>query len=67
MGANSITYGYNQANQLTSHLNGSNHQYQYTYDGNGLRTDKTVNDTTEQYAWDMAEGPLTIIQDGSTR
>jgi len=39
----------------------------YTYDGDGLRTSKTVNGTTETYVWDATtdDDPL-LLSDGST-
>src|SRR2546427_4143438 len=61
--ANAVTtYGYDQADRLTSV--GSN--VQYAYDGAGLRMSKTVAGSTEAFAWDQVDGlPLTIL-DGTT-
>lgn len=62
----SATYGYNQNDQLTSvtHASGTS---QYSYDGTGLRTSKTVGGVAEGYVWNLAEGLPTIIQDGTTK
>lgn len=39
----------------------------YTYNGDGLRMSKTVNGSTEQFSWDLAEGIPLMLQDGSTQ
>jgi RHS repeat-associated protein len=62
----STTFGYNQAKQLISYAKGST-TASYSYDGDGLRASKTVNDSSEGYVWDLAEGMPTIIEDGGTR
>jgi len=65
-GTQSATYGYNQADALTSFTQVST-SANCTYNGDGLRTSKTVNGTAEGYVWDEAEGMPLIIQDGSTK
>jgi len=65
-GTQSATYGYNQADELTSFTQGST-SASYAYNGGGLRTSKTVNGTAENYVWDEAEGMPLIIQDESTK
>jgi RHS repeat-associated protein len=58
-------YGYDQFDRLTSYTTGST-SATYTYNGDGLRTSKTVNGTTTQETWDTAEGLPLLIQDGTT-
>jgi YD repeat-containing protein len=57
------TYGYNQTDELTSYLLGTT-AASYAYNGNGLRTSKTVGGTTIQEAWYTAERLPLLIQDG---
>lgn len=60
---NTITsYGYDQADRLTSVGN----NIQYTYDGAGLRVSKSVAGQSEPFVWDHADGLPLILQDGST-
>ncbi len=61
----STTYGYNQNDQLTSYTSGAT-SAAYSYDGTGLRASKTVGGTSEGFAWNLAEGLPTIIQDAPT-
>ncbi len=62
----SATFGYDQADRLTSYNAGST-SAGYTYNGYGLRTSKTVNGTSSSQVWDLAEGLPVIIQDGATK
>jgi YD repeat-containing protein len=59
-------YGYNQADNLTSYTSGST-SARYSYNGDGLRTSRTVNGSAANQVWDLAEGLPTIIQDGATK
>jgi len=59
-------YGYDQANRLTSLAQGTS-AATYTYNGDGLRMSKTVNGTSEAFAWDLASGLPLAIADGSTQ
>ncbi|WP_026423737.1 hypothetical protein [Actinokineospora inagensis] len=54
------TFGYDQANRLSSASTGSTASY--TYDGTGLRTGKTVNGNTTTCTWDGAN----LATDGTT-
>ena len=56
-GTQSATYGYNQADALTSFTQVST-SANCTYNGDGLRMSKNVNGTAEGYVWDEAEGCL---------
>jgi RHS repeat-associated protein len=57
------TYGYDQANRLSSYNSASPN---YAYNGDGLRMSKTVSGTTTQQTWDVAEGLPLLLQDGTT-
>lgn len=63
------TLGYDQLNRLTSWSKGTT-SATYTYNGDGLRTSKTVTvsgtPTTTQQVWDTSGGLPQMIQDGST-
>jgi len=39
----------------------------YAYNGDGLRTSKTVNNTSEAFTWDVAGGLPLLIQDAGTQ
>jgi RHS repeat-associated protein len=56
------TYGYDQANRLTSYGTTAT----YAYNGDGLRVSKTLSGTTTQQTWDIAEGLPLLLQDGTT-
>lgn len=58
------SYAYDQASRLIgfSHAGAS---ASYAYNGDGLRTQKTVNGTSTPFVWDTAEGPL-LLQAGTT-
>jgi RHS repeat-associated protein len=59
--AGSTTYGYDQDSRLTD-FNGV---ATYEYDGDGLRTEKTVSSTTSAFVYDVAEGMSQILRDGT--
>ncbi len=64
------TYGYDQADQLTSverpkEGEAAEIKDSYEYNGNGLRTSQTVNGTTTYFAWDMTEELPLILGDGT--
>jgi RHS repeat-associated protein len=56
------TLGYDQANRLTSYAATAS----YTYNGDGLRTAKTVSGTTTSQTWDTSTSLPTLLTDGST-
>ena len=56
---------YDQADRLTGYTQGSTTNATYTYDGDNLRTHKSVNATTTNYTWDEAGGLPLLLQDGS--
>ena len=62
----SASYGYDQADRLTSFTGGGT-TASYAYDGDGLRAGKTVGGTATAETWDVAEGLPTLLQDGATR
>lgn len=59
---NTLTLSFDQANRMTAYSSTST----YAYNGDGVRTKKTVNGTAEALTWDLAEGSPTLIGDGST-
>jgi RHS repeat-associated protein len=59
---NSTTMAYDQANRLTAFASTAT----YSYDGNGLRTSKTVSGAKAALIWDLAEGIPVVIGDGAT-
>jgi RHS repeat-associated protein len=61
-GAGAVSLGYDQANRLTSY--GANATYRYN--GDGLRTSKTVSGATTAFAWSQAEGLPLLLVDGTT-
>lgn len=56
------TLGYNQANRLTSYGSTAS----YSYNGDGLRTSKTVSGVTTSETWDITGTVPTLLTDGST-
>ena len=62
-GALVTSYGYDQANRLTSYGTAAT----YAYNGDGLRMSKTLSLQTTQQVWDMVGGLPTLLQDGSTQ
>ena len=62
----SASYGYDQADRLVSFAGGAT-AASYAYDGDGLRSAKTVGGTATAETWDVAEGLPLLLQDGSTR
>jgi len=74
VGGASRTFGYDQADRLTSATVSDTTGIttsSYSYDGDGLRQRKTVTTTqgttTTAETWDSAEGLPTLLQDGATR
>lgn len=64
------TYGYDQAGNLTSVKRPEEGKVNkiedsYTYDGGGLRASETVNGTTTQMTWDLAEPLPLLLYDGT--
>ncbi|GAA2010159.1 RHS repeat-associated core domain-containing protein [Nakamurella flavida] len=55
------TYGYDQAGRLTSASTPAG-SGKYTYNGDGIRTSKTVGATTTRYTWDAATN---LLSDGT--
>jgi RHS repeat-associated protein len=64
--SNVQSYGWDQANRMAS-FSGGGHTASYTYNGDGLRTSKTVDTSSEAFTWDVAEGLPLIIQDGAAK
>ncbi|HEU5270575.1 MAG TPA: DUF6531 domain-containing protein [Jatrophihabitans sp.] len=54
--------GYDQANRLTSYASTAT----YAYNGDGLRTAKTVSGATTTETWDTSTSIPTLLTDGST-
>ena len=61
----STTIGYDQANQLTRYTKATT-SATYSYSGDGLRMDKTVNGTKTAFAWDLSDNLPLLLQSGST-
>jgi len=58
------TFGYNVENRLTStSLGGTSGSY--VYNGDGLRTSRTIGATTTTFAWGNATGMPVILRDGA--
>ena len=54
------SYAYDQAGRLTAFAAAAT----YAYDGNGLRSSKTVNGTTQRFTWDISTAlPLLLSDD----
>ena len=67
--AGTASYGYDQTDRLTSYTSpDGTSSASYTYNGDGLRTAKTVNGATSRFAWDPAsDGSLPqLLADGTT-
>jgi YD repeat-containing protein len=64
-----LTFGYNQDDELTSYANSkTGMSATYSYNGDGLRTSKTVNGgSPTAEVWDLAEGMPLVLQEGTTR
>ena len=60
--SNSVSYVFDQANRLTSFGTSA----QYTYDGSGLRTQKSVGGVISAYSWNVASSLPTVLLDGQT-
>ena len=61
-GGSATTYGYDQADRLTS-VSGPAGAASYAYDGTGLRTTKTAGATTNTFTWDDGSVP-NLLSDG---
>jgi RHS repeat-associated protein len=61
-GAAPIVLGYNQAGRLVEYGGRAT----YEYNGDGLRTSKTVAGTTTDFVWNEAEAMPELLQSGST-
>ncbi|MFI9381138.1 RHS repeat-associated core domain-containing protein [Kutzneria sp. NPDC052558] len=61
--AGATTYSYDQASRLTSFGNGPI-SATYAYNGDGLRTSKTVGSATSNFTWDAASTP-NVLTDGA--
>jgi RHS repeat-associated protein len=63
------TYGYDNANQLTSDVRtgtgGNNYSISYTYDGNGNRATKVLGGVTDTYSYDSHDKLTAISRGGS--
>ncbi len=60
-GGTATDLGYDQANRLTSYGT----TISYAYDGNGLRTSKTVSGTTSDFVYDTTTATPTVLTDGT--
>lgn len=60
-GSATRTYSYDAANRLTAFSGGT--AGAYSYDGDGLRTSKTVDGATTSYAWDASSSLPLLIQE----
>ena len=58
------TFGYNVENRLTSTNLGST-SGSYVYNGDGLRTSRTIGGTTRTFAWGNATGMPVILRDSA--
>jgi RHS repeat-associated protein len=56
------TLGYDQANRLTAYGTTAT----YAYNGDGLRTAKTVSGTTSTFTWDTSDNLPLLLTDGAT-
>jgi RHS repeat-associated protein len=66
-GATTTSYGWNQADNLTSVNGGANNLGEgYAYDANGLLQSSTSNGTTTQLTWDTNASIPLLIVDGHT-
>ena len=66
-GVAATTYGYDQANRLTSFSPPAPaSSTTYAYNGDGLRMSKTVGGTAEPFVWNIVGGLPLMIGDGST-
>jgi YD repeat-containing protein len=61
------SFGYDQANRLTSATVTNRGSGSYTYDPDGKRTSKTVSYVTTNYIWDVAGGLPRLLSDGTHR
>jgi RHS repeat-associated protein len=63
-GRGSDTFGYDQQNRLTS-TSISSTSGSYAYNGDGLRTSRTVGASTVSYTWDAASALPSVLQDSA--
>jgi RHS repeat-associated protein len=64
------TYGYDQAQNLTSvsrPVEGETPKIEdsYTYNGDGLRASQTISGTTTYLSWELAQGVPSVLDDGT--
>jgi RHS repeat-associated protein len=62
-GQSTVTYGYDQANRLANFNSGA---ATYAYDGDGLRSSKTVSAATTAFTWDVSGGLPLVVKAGGT-
>ena len=60
------SYGYDQANHLTTYTPPAGPATSYAYNGQGLRTAKTTSGTTTSYTWDTATSSLPLMLTAGT-
>lgn len=60
-GGGTNNYAYDQANRLITYNTGST----YHYDGDGLRTSKTVNGVTDTFTWSAVRGTADLLVDST--
>ncbi|HTA05912.1 MAG TPA: RHS repeat-associated core domain-containing protein [Solirubrobacteraceae bacterium] len=70
-GAGSFSYGYDQADELTSVSRPKSGELpaiedSYGYEGDGLRTSQTISGTTGYMSWDAAEALPLLLGDGTS-
>jgi RHS repeat-associated protein len=66
-GGATVSYGYDEANRLTSVTGIAAGTTTYSYNGDGLRMSKTVGAASpERFVWDTAEGLPLLVVDGAT-
>jgi RHS repeat-associated protein len=65
-GGNTTSYGYDQANHLTSYTPPAGPATTYAYNGQGLRTAKTTGGNTTSFTWDTAGRLPLMLTAGNT-
>jgi RHS repeat-associated protein len=58
-------FAYDQANRVTNYYSTAGYYATYVYNGDGLRTSKTVNGTTNPYTWDTSADTPLLLSDGT--
>lgn len=61
-GGTALNYTYDQADRLTGYGSSAT----YAYNGDGLRTSKTVSGTAEGFVWDQTSPVPLLLKDGGT-